>query len=981
MSEMASKEDLVLVKNQIKEIYTEYGLSDEEFETYLVYLGNPQITVSETAGIMEKEEVEDEGLLDRVKVITEKLEKTNFIKKLPGKIGAMDRYIPLEPYLEMFNKKSGVFRDEISTIKDNVLADQSSRFENLEGIEKNAVGSIDTAVNTQVEDFFKVSDSHDVDKKTVIENANKRFTDTSKALEGAIQTTTFAARDRFTETSKTLEKSLQDILFKGRDRYETTSKTLETDLHKHIDDDYELFKNEVNARDTDAIKGWDDNSAKFTGDNTALNTELDTFSGAHNTQTKALEGNLHKVIDDLNGKLKGIADGFKSKYDGGIQEQKNTINKIVDDLLKDMVSRVQKIEMECKKDLDGHVDHHKEHAENLKPKLDEILDKYILRFKDVLEDLKGQISTVLSTHEEHVAKTTTDLKDQLNNKIGSRQEQLIGQVKTFEKNTVILIDNLKDISDKMTELGKVLAGRGSAWKALFLGKHKVYQEQYDEIKERVSKISGSMKEDFENSTANYIDETAKTSKQLQGEVVEITAKENNGLKSESESLDKKQKETIDAELEGIAADLSKETDATLKHNIDHCKETTVKLKDSLENSLHTHQEEYDIAINKHRQNGLKHYDESNANVEKDVTDWYASMDSDQKRAKSDITGETENQIRDTNDHLKKTKDKNVDHSRDFERDVKDVKANQRRIFDDQLRQVLEDFKNCKTNISEKINAEIDLIKGETTEMDTLEHQKLDEQIELFKGEVATLDEKQHKDIDGQIELFSTECKETEDKLHVMLEDHKAKYQENATNLQQGLTKTVKDNIQNVKDAIADFTLNFMNSIDESNELSESNEEKLNIINMAAKNVNQLGDSATWHVFGHKALLASIVDAMWRVKSTITIITPTVEPKILETMSQVAYKKKSARFLYTTAWDIQTFGGIIEKMKVLGNIQFRNLKGANDFFAMSRDSEEIVLCPETKNPKDMISIVSIQDGYAQIFSSFIYPIFQSKSRPI
>jgi len=66
---------------------------------------------------------------------------------------------------------------------------------------------------------------------------------------------------------------------------------------------------------------------------------------------------------------------------------------------------------------------------------------------------------------------------------------------------------------------------------------------------------------------------------------------------------------------------------------------------------------------------------------------------------------------------------------------------------------------------------------------------------------------------------------------------------------------------------------------------------------------------------------------------------------------------------------------------LGNIQFRNLKGNNDFYAVSRDSEEIVLCPLSQNEKDMIAIVSLQQGYAQIFSSFIYPIFQANSRPL
>ena len=62
----------------------------------------------------------------------------------------------------------------------------------------------------------------------------------------------------------------------------------------------------------------------------------------------------------------------------------------------------------------------------------------------------------------------------------------------------------------------------------------------------------------------------------------------------------------------------------------------------------------------------------------------------------------------------------------------------------------------------------------------------------------------------------------------MLEDQKAKYRENATSLQTEFDgQTVPDNIQNVKNAIADFTLNFMNSIDAATEKAENNEEKIN----------------------------------------------------------------------------------------------------------------------------------------------------------
>ena len=127
--------------------------------------------------------------VESVTKIAAKLEENNFIKKIPGVI---ERYIPLEPYFSLFNKDSEVFREEIGTIKDNVLQDQSKRFEKLEGIEKNAVDLIDTAVSTQVNDFFRDSDTHDADKKATIENARDRFTTTSQGVEQFVQETLFA---------------------------------------------------------------------------------------------------------------------------------------------------------------------------------------------------------------------------------------------------------------------------------------------------------------------------------------------------------------------------------------------------------------------------------------------------------------------------------------------------------------------------------------------------------------------------------------------------------------------------------------------------------------------------------------------------------------------------------------------------------------------------------------------------------------------
>ncbi|GAH14456.1 unnamed protein product, partial [marine sediment metagenome] len=173
-------------------------------------------------------------------------------------------------------------------------------------------------------------------------------------------------------------------------------------------------------------------------------------------------------------------------------------------------------------------------------------------------------------------------------------------------------------------------------------------------------------------------------------------------------------------------------------------------------------------------------------------------------------------------------------------------------------------------------------------------------------------------VDGEINFFNNDCSDLDKNLFDMLEDHKNKYKENATTLQSSLSNTVKDTIQNVKDAIADFTLTFMNSIDDCSETAEKNEEKLNDIDQASSAIPEIKKVNTWHTIGVEALIAAIKDTIHRTKSSIIIVTPTVIPEILQLISQVAFQKKAARFLLTSHWNLAQYGDIITKMKTLGN---------------------------------------------------------------
>ncbi|MHA2131008.1 MAG: hypothetical protein ACW99L_13645, partial [Promethearchaeota archaeon] len=236
-------------------------------------------------------------------------------------------------------------------------------------------------------------------------------------------------------------------------------------------------------------------------------------------------------------------------------------------------------------------------------------------------------------------------------------------------------------------------------------------------------------------------------------------------------------------------------------------------------------------------------------------------------------------------------------------------------------------------------------------------------------------------INSEIKLWDAEAKDMDNNLADMLLDHKTKYEQNAKTLQNSLSNTTRDTIQNVKDAIADFTLQFMNSIDDATELGENSEDKLKDIHNASSSLPEISKTTTWQVVGRDAMISAIKDAIYRVKSSIIIVTPVVVPEILQVVSEYAFQKKAARFMITSHFDLNTYSGIIAKMKQLGNVQFRQLQRAADFYAVTRDAEEVILCPHADKESEMIAVVSNQKAYSVLYSQFIGPIFQANSRPI
>jgi len=748
------------LKEFTKEIFTRFGFTEEQINVYVVYLRVPRATSSEVyLTLTDKHpDLTYEIVLD----ITNWLVEKGFLKKVTGII---DRYIPLEPFFELYIGESKIFRDEIGNIKDSILADQSNRFEKLEAIQDKSINEVASAVDDQISLFFEDSDTKNNNKRERINSSRNRFTDTSKTL----------------------------------------------------------------------------------------------------------EENLHSIMDTLNSDNKNICDTRVNENESTVNKAKNDLTSLIAELLSDFSKRIEDLDRELKSNLDDHVDRHQTIANDLKPRMEQILEKYLERMDKIVVDLKERISNLLKEHLNHLKNTTDTLQTNLKATVDERHRVLTDQTNEFKSMTLTLIDNLLEHANRFTDFTAEMGKKGFFW----MGKKKKYKARHETTIQNILTYTEPMRADFTKTSEDYVKNTKETTDLLKTEVTDTVTKENDNVVTETTELDHKAQETINVQLETLATDMSGEIDSTLQSGVKDCSDTTTKLKDSLGNSLKTHSHQYDEAINRHKEDSLRHYNE-------------------------------------------------------YDTDVKRIKGDWIRDLDDK-------FIGGKRDISDKITEEISLWGDESADMDR--------------------------------------------NLGEMLIDHKSKYEENAKILQSSLTATTRDTTQNIKDAIADFTLQFMNSIDDATEIAERNENTLGDISNASSSIPEIEEITTWQIVGRDALIAAIKDAIYRVKSSIIIVMPYVIPEILQVISEFAYQKKAVRFMLTSRFEMGQYGDIIRKMMGLGNIQFRQLSGAMEFFALTRDAEEVIIGPATEKEGEMISVVSNQTAFSILYSQFIGPIFQANSRPI
>ncbi len=132
--------------------------------------------------------------------------------------------------------------------------------------------------------------------------------------------------------------------------------------------------------------------------------------------------------------------------------------------------------------------------------------------------------------------------------------------------------------------------------------------------------------------------------------------------------------------------------------------------------------------------------------------------------------------------------------------------------------------------------------------------------------------------------------------------------------------------------------------------------------------------------GTENIVRAMASMIARAESSIICVMPVPDVELLDLVAQVAKSNMNTRYFITSYWDKKGLEARMNELLALGNVQLRQMRGPGEYWAATRDAEEILISPASMNGERIAGLHSVDAGYCKLYSQFIGPMFQANSTP-
>jgi sugar-specific transcriptional regulator TrmB len=321
----------------------------------------------------------------------------------------------------------------------------------------------------------------------------------------------------------------------------------------------------------------------------------------------------------------------------------------------------------------------------------------------------------------------------------------------------------------------------------------------------------------------------------------------------------------------------------------------------------------------------------------------------------------------------------------FQDDISKILSSTKTSIKREMTKIITTLKKNQTKTLETYTQEINLANTRFSRMAKEEIGRLKTNLQLTQDSAnQTLQENKEKIItslnqytSSSIEGISNQTIQSGRNISVALE----KEQSQLKNETQALVKEVSTTIKTIETSSASALRELTNQIDTPFTLfKEQVSETENILRglwETLSGIKAFEAEKIWHITTPISIQNHLQDMLRRTSNTATLVYPTLKDVPTDLLTSI---EPLLRIHIITSFNQEKDGKVIDTLLKRGNIRIWN-NPKIEFFAGTRDGEEVLLAPIHGDPQEAVAVVSDQQSYVALFNHTLGPRWISGSKEI
>ncbi len=956
------------IENEVSKLL---GLSSEEVRVFKSVLALGQLSVGEISLYA--------GLTwEKAENLAESLTEQGTLKKVEGKVNRYIVGVPFKAFMDFLSS----FQDELSIAYEQMAGQIDKKVEAIqqaasaaqEALAKTGLQSIDQIIKVKEEAQTSVSD--------VLTNGSE---DLGIALE---------------ETKDVMVSMLQGHL----EEYKTIAGETKDDLSAKTEDSVAQIK-EAETTAKEGVEAFQN----------SVITKLDEQG------IKAFE----EMAKNIGLKLDETLASFLEKQKEHLEQIKNGIAISLDTHVNGIETSANELTSSHETVLDSTSDSLiKTYTETLTG-LEEVLNTQISDCDLKATNTKNALSQAITPALETTLKSFEDAKNAFEQKIEEIITKSADEINAFSSNLkTIASEKLTQLQTKNEELRKQIEAEVSALLGESIGKEEILTnggdgeeelEKSEEKREEISRVEKpvGLKPVTKPSVLASMDTFKAEASNVLTTFLKEQKKRIDALNSELGTLLDQSKQTVKSILETYKQTYSNLLNDTLNEH----KSSLEKLINEIGQKCSDHIESGNNALNSARKSlqtsVLNSNEQLKSKVGEAITDSNTAIDETMTQLKQAVTN-----FKDAADQEKTANISKI------EGEISRLKEEAASKMGEQTAKIKEGIEQTKTEIEEKTSVTIQMQEETVETFKQEKNMKIEETvntntetIDALKLELTDLVNQHLTSTEQLANLLTTGITGNKDAILETLNVHEATYTEIVTTKTTEVSEKIQEETGKAQTVIQGTSTKVKETLDTNTETVQKTVQKLQtslqgtvekqmeeglaatggvkekvheLITKGANKAKETNDAMmklwkgarsfkaketeqTWLIVGRESVINFIKSMFGRVKSTITIVTPTVEDMPIEALSEIATTK---RVHLVTDADADIHSDWLRNVFSMPNVRVRQFKEQN-YFAVARDGEEVLIAPQEDSP-NIVAVASEQDGYVELYQKIIGPIFMSQS---